>query len=153
DGTGFTNLHSFDDEFDSSEGEPGLFLAGNILYGTEVYGGILSSTSNLANPRVIVNGGGMLFSLNTDGSDFAFVHELDPWNGTEGSHPRGGVAVSGGRLYGTTFDNGVATPATGPALGSVFGINADGTGFATVHTFYNLCCPEINLDGEEPSDK
>jgi uncharacterized repeat protein (TIGR03803 family) len=71
----------------------------------------------------------------------------------EGSHPYGGVAVSGGRLYGTTLGNGVTTPATGPALGSVFGANADGSGFATLHTFDNLCCPEINLDGTAPSDR
>jgi uncharacterized repeat protein (TIGR03803 family) len=152
DGTGFTNLHSFDSKLGNAEGEPGLVLVGNTLYGTEIYGGILSSTSHLANP-IVVNGGGMIFSLNTDGSDFAIVHEFDPWNGTEGSHPYGGVAVSGGRLYGTTTGNGVTTPATGPALGTVFGVNADGTGFATLHTFYNLCCPEINIDGAEPYDK
>lgn len=149
DGTGFTNLHSFGGTRSTLEGEAGLVLAGNTLIGTEVYGGIFSSTPNLANPTV-TDGGGMIFSLNTDGSNFAIIHEFDPWNGTEGSHPYGGVAVSGGRLYGTTLGNGVTTPATGPAFGSVFGINADGTGFATLHTFYNPCCPEINLDGDSP---
>lgn len=151
DGTGFTNLHSFDGTIGNAEGEAGLVLSGNTLYGTIIYGGIFSSTSHLANP-VVVNGGGMIFSLNTNGGDFAIVHEFDPWNGAEGSHPYGGVTVSGGRLYGTTLGNGV-TPATGPALGTVFGVNADGTGFATLHTFYNLCCPEINIDGAKPSDK
>lgn len=106
DGAGFTVLHHAD-------GGPraALLLSSNVLYGTTEAGGSA--------------GGGTVFKLNTDGTGFS---SLQNFAGAGGDGPWGGLILSGGTLYGTTFGGGAGQ-------GSVFSMNPNGTGFANVYSF------------------
>jgi len=59
--------------------------------------------------------------------------------GTDGANPQAGVILSGGVLYGTAYSGG------GSSQGTVFKINTNGTGFATLHSFAG------GSDGANPS--
>lgn len=48
-------------------------------------------------------------------------------NSADGVHPNSGVVLSDGVLYGTTWE-------WGPAAGTIFRVNTDGTGFRTLYT-------------------
>jgi uncharacterized repeat protein (TIGR03803 family) len=122
DGTGFTNLYSFTGRSDGGTLRAGLILSGNTLYGTAQLGG--------------TNGYGSVFALNTDGTGFATRHSFN-WN-SDGGEPWGGLILSGNTLYGTAQDGGTN------GYGTVFKLNTDGTGFATLHTF------SWYSDGAEP---
>ena len=120
DGTGFTELHSFSAysgpgpvNYDGADPMAGLFLAGNVLYGTSVNGG--------------PNQDGIVFSVNTDGTSFTRVHAFN--FETDGGNPFGGVILSGNTLYGTTSDGGSG------GKGTVYAVNTDGSGFLTLHSF------------------
>jgi uncharacterized repeat protein (TIGR03803 family) len=62
DGTGFTNLIAFNYQSATNGGQPeaDLVLSGNTLYGTTIGG----------------SGGGTVFKINTDGTDFAILKSL-----------------------------------------------------------------------------
>ena len=93
DGSGFTVLHSFTEAVygvnsDGAQPYGALILSGQTLYGTTSEGGATS--------------GGVIFSLNTDGSGFTNLYTLGPLGSfTDGATPLGGLALSGGVLYGT----------------------------------------------------
>jgi uncharacterized repeat protein (TIGR03803 family) len=59
--------------------------------------------------------------------------------GTDGATPQAGLILSGGVLYGTAYSGGSSSQ------GTVFKINANGSGFATLHTFNGTS------DGANPS--
>jgi len=106
DGTGFTNLHSFNYS-DGAYPLAGLILSGNTLYGT---------TEN-----------GTVFKVNTDGTSFTNLHSL---NGvSDGAEPWAGLILSGNTLYGT------ATYGGSSGQGTVFAVNTDGTGFTNLYSF------------------
>ena len=126
DGTGFKVLHTFtaQDNGTNSDGSyaqfffmngteyvveqtPGLVLSGETLYGTTASGG--------------AGGVGTVFAMKVDGSGFTNLHSFSLTN-TDGQYPRGGLALSGRMLYGTT------------ASGTVFAIGTDGTGFTNLYT-------------------
>ncbi len=68
-----------------------MVLCGNTLYGAAQSGGL--------------NGYGMVFALNTDGSGYTNLHNFAAYsNGTnsEGGQPLAAMVVSGNTLYGTT---------------------------------------------------
>ena len=119
DGTGFTNLHSFsatgafeinqDGTYPNAE----LILFGDTLYGTASRGGSA--------------GLGAVFSVKRDGTRFAILHSFT--GGADGAIPVAGLLVSGNILYGTATGSGAGSN------GTVFAINADGTGFSIVHAF------------------
>jgi uncharacterized repeat protein (TIGR03803 family) len=100
DGTGFTNLYRFSPlvagtNLDGYHPTGGLVLSGHTLYGTTQSGGAA--------------GGGTVFQVNTDGSDFATLHNfsaavpgLNATTNSDGYSPQGGLILSGGTLYGTT---------------------------------------------------
>jgi uncharacterized repeat protein (TIGR03803 family) len=117
DGTSFQLLHSFASS--DSDGQlpqfASLTLAGSRLFGTTPYGG-----ANLA---------GTVFALNTDGSNYQVLHSFSA-AGSAGYGPAGGVVVSGSILFGTTehSDFGLDT-------GTLYAMNADGTGYHVLHTF------------------
>jgi len=125
DGTGFTNLHSFNGGFNGGDGAypgAGLILSGNTLYGTAPYGGS--------------SGVGTVFAVNIDGTGFTNLHSFTgftPGSGTnsDGANPRAGLILSGNTLYGTAEEGGSA------GFGTVFAINTDGTGFTTLYSFTN----------------
>ena len=85
DGTGFTNLYSFNGS-DASGPQAGLVLSGNTLYGTTSWGGN--------------NGDGTVFAVNTNGTGFTSLHGF---SGSDGSAPQAGLTLSGGTLYGTNI--------------------------------------------------
>jgi uncharacterized repeat protein (TIGR03803 family) len=128
DGTGFTNLYNFNvgPKEVIFQGEPGLVVSGNILYGVRVQGGS--------------NYNGNVFAVNTDGTGFtnlyifgAFTGDSSSgyYNGTnrDGAYPNSVFVLSGNTLYGTTFGGG------NTGNGTVFAINTDGTGFTNLYTF------------------
>jgi uncharacterized repeat protein (TIGR03803 family) len=97
-----------------------------ILYGTTQSGG----SSNL----------GTVFKLNKDGGGYAILRSLG--NGANDGSVSWGHLVEGsdGRLYGTTAGGG-----GGSSLGTVFGLNKDGSGYAVLHRF-----TATNHDGYYP---
>jgi uncharacterized repeat protein (TIGR03803 family) len=145
DGTGFTNLHSFN-SFNGNDGaspEAGLILSGNTLYGTTMYGNV-------------TNDAGTVFAVNTDGTDFTNLHiftataVLQPWTNSDGANPEARLILSGSTLYGTTTGGGSA------GNGTVFAVKTDGTGFTNLYVFTaTLNAPAYsggtNNDGAYPS--
>jgi len=139
DGTGFTNLHTFtamatsSDATNSDGGAPAgsLILSGNTLYGTTELGGSA--------------GFGTVFAINTDGTGFTNLYAFT--NGSDGGFPYAGLVLSGNTLYGTASEGGDSSQ------GTVFAINTDGTGFATLHSFSatpSYPGPYTNSDGATP---
>jgi len=114
DGTSFTTLYNFTGGDDGDVASVELILSGNALYGTAAFGG----TSDC----------GTVFKINTDGTGFATVHSFDGPSG-EGINPYSGLILSGNTLYGTTTTGGSSFD------GTIFAVNTDGTGFATLYNF------------------
>src|SRR5450432_751467 len=121
DGTRLTILHTFDalvfsTNSDGANPNAGLILSGNILYGTAKKGGS--------------GGGGTVFAVNTDGTDFQTLHNFTSENNVfangDGANPVAGLILSGNTLYGTASSGG------GSGNGTVFAVNTNGTGFATL---------------------
>jgi uncharacterized repeat protein (TIGR03803 family) len=157
DGSGFTNLHSFTGS-DGANPMAGLILSGHTLYGTTYGGGDW--------------GGGTVFAVNTDGTGFTNLHDFaqppevvrcrgdtdcpygticitDPTSGiqlcaqTNGAYPNAGLILANNTLYGTTSAGGYWT------VGTVFGVNTDGSGFRILHSFDNPFST-VNSDGASP---
>ena len=115
DGTGFTLLYDAGNDGNGFEPQGNLVLSGNTLYGT------MSDNVSPYDPN------GTVFKVNTDGTGFATLHRFT--GGSDGSKPLAGLVLSGGTLYGTTSADG------GTGQETVFKVNIDGGGFATLHTF------------------
>src|SRR5882724_5891476 len=113
DGSGFTNLYGFTGGNDGGAPTAGLILSGNTLYGTTTAGGS--------------SGNGTVFAVNTDGSGFASLYRFT--GGNDGRAPYAGLVLSGNILYGT------ATAGGSSGNGTVFGVNTDGSGFASLYRF------------------
>lgn len=99
---------------DGSEPYGGLVLQSNVLYGTTYYGGT-------------PGGGGVVFRVNTDGSDYTVLKRLNP--PTDGSRPIASLVISDGVLYGTTVLGGLSDK------GTVFKVATDGSDFTVLHHF------------------
>jgi len=132
DGTGFTNLYSFSapsnsPPYGNNDGDrPAgpLLLLGNTLYGTANDGGTSDE--------------GTLFSIKTDGSGFAVLHNFQGSSG-DGAYPYGALLLAGHTLYGTTASGGVN------GSGTVFAMNTDGSGYGLLYSFTS------GVDGAEPT--
>ncbi|MBI5843219.1 MAG: hypothetical protein HZB23_00960 [Deltaproteobacteria bacterium] len=96
DGTGFTLMHEFAGGVnDGSSPYGGLALRNGKLYGTTQFGGDADS--------------GVLFSIATDGTGFALVHEFVSVAGSDGFWPNAETPIlSGSYLYGITQAGGNA---------------------------------------------
>jgi len=127
-GTGYTTLHSFMASTDGQMPEATLWIGTNgVLVGTTEYGG----TYNTA---------GTLFTLNQNGSGYQILRYFYGTDGGDGRQPYAGlVEGSDGRLYGTTWEGGTYT------LGTVYGVNKDGSGYQILHHFSNS-----GGDGQKP---
>jgi uncharacterized repeat protein (TIGR03803 family) len=97
-----TALHSFttsdgDGEYPLSV----LVQAGGSLYGTTEFGGSA--------------GNGTVFAVNTNGTSYTILHSfstrVDGLN-DDGAYPLGGLVLSGGTLYGTTWFGGASGQGT-----------------------------------------
>jgi uncharacterized repeat protein (TIGR03803 family) len=126
DGNSFTNLHNFTGHFsDGIYPTSGVIISGNTLYGTTIEGGGSG-------------GGGTVFSLFTNGTGFTNLHHFTSTNlivfypretNSDGLYPVGGLVLSNATLYGTTIMGGAS------GSGTVYALNTNGTGFATLHHF------------------
>jgi uncharacterized repeat protein (TIGR03803 family) len=146
-GEDFKVVHSFSptaaDPFINAGGETpeaGLVMSGNTLFGTTFRGGS--------------GGNGVIFRVNTDGSDFAVIHNFtattnDPdlsadTNG-DGAGPHGRLVLSGGVLFGTTTGGG------GAGNGTVFSLATNGDNFTVLHSFTAFSdSGRTNQDGASP---
>jgi len=106
DGSGFNIIGNFTYATTGSSPQGDLILSGNTLYGTTYGGG--------------AGGGGTVYSINTNGSNFTVLHSfsspMDDGNGnytnSDGGWSVAGLVLSGYTLYGTTpygGTNGVGT--------------------------------------------
>jgi len=113
-----------------------LALSGNTLYGTTTAGGAAAN--------------GTVFSLSTNGSALAVLHDfsaLDSNTGTntDGALPYGGLILSGSALYGTASGGGSG------GAGVVFAVNTSGNNFTVLHHFTPLDpLAATNTDGAYP---
>jgi uncharacterized repeat protein (TIGR03803 family) len=112
DGSGFTNLYSFD-YLDDSYPYAGLVILGNTLYGMTLYGDL--------------GGNGSVFAINTDGTGFTNVYRFT--GGNDGGFPDVGLTLSGNTLYGTTTGGGSG------GNGTVFSLKTDGSDFTILYSF------------------
>jgi len=130
---------SVDEATNSGGASPSALLAlsGNTLYGTTTAGGAAAN--------------GTVFSLSTNGSTLAVLHDfsaLDSNTGTntDGALPCGGLILSGSTLYGTASAGGSG------GAGVVFSLNTGGSGFTTLHNFTPLdAVTATNTDGAFPA--
>jgi uncharacterized repeat protein (TIGR03803 family) len=147
DGRGYSNLYVFQavaaknrPTTNTSGGTPSgtLTLIGDTLYGTTPNGG--------------TNGNGVVFSINTNGSNFKVLHtfSLTSTGGentnSDGAGPQCQLLAIGNTLYGTA-------PIGGPAsFGTLFSINTDGSNFNIVWGFPYIAGKDfLDLDGESPA--
>ena len=121
DGSSFTNLFSFSGT-NGWNAAGDLLLSGSTIYGTTAAGGFIGVPTYF----------GTVFQINTDGSGFASICSL---SGLNGWGPQGGVVLSGGVLYGTTYSGGLLPTAFAYANGTVFSVNVNGTGLTDICTF------------------
>lgn len=137
DGTAFTNLFAFTagaaGQFPSA-----LILSSNTLYGT-CSGGSSSS--------------GTVFTFEIGGNTLASPDFIHSFVGIDGIQPRAAVVLSNNVLYGTTSFGGIND------AGTVFSINADGSGFSTLYNFATavlggqdsyMFAHAVNADGFDP---
>ena len=137
-GTGFVDLYDFPNDLSISTGiypKYGLVASGGVLYGTTQFGG--------------VGDGGMVCSINIDGTSPALLHAFAVADGTQ---PTGALLLFGKTLYGTTSSG-------AKGYGTVFAIGTDGTGFTVLHTFQANSTIDSNnefhpnpTDGANPMD-
>jgi len=120
--------------------ESPLLLSGATLYGTAINGGNA--------------GNGTIFSINTNGSGFTNLHnfsagganDLGNYTNSDGADPFAGLILSSNMLYGTTANGGSG------GSGTVFRVNADGSGFTNLHSFTATSGSPLyaNSDGANP---
>ena len=121
DGSGFTVLHSFARNVEGGwTPTSALIVDANTLFGSAA---------------------GSVFKMNTDGTGFTNLHIF---SFTDGMGP-GRLILSSNALYGTTQDGG--TSGNLLAVGTVFTINTDGSGFTSLYNFTNT-----GADGFTPND-
>src|SRR5207253_1901456 len=114
-------LHSFGvSDLDGKNPRGGLVQGiDGALYGTTEDGGS--------------NGQGTVFKLNPDGTGYSVLHSFTA-SGDDGRSPSAGL-VQGrdGALYGTAYEGGFSSNLY--RFGTIFKLNADGTGYSVLHSF------------------
>jgi uncharacterized repeat protein (TIGR03803 family) len=118
-GTGFTVLRHFT-LLDAGGPQGKLVLSGATLYGTTYEGG----SSAYVPPYPV--GEGTAFKIDVDGSHYSI---FACFQGANGSHPSGALALSGVMLYGTTETDGVSN------CGTIFRVNTDNGDASTLKNF------------------
>ena len=116
DGSGFTIIHAFAGGANDgavSVGSP--VLSGNTLYCMTSQGG----AGNV----------GTIFKVNTDGTGAVVLHSFSGGAGDGATPAYSALTVSGTSVYGMTVEGGIS------GQGTIFRMNADGTGFTVMHAF------------------
>ncbi len=146
DGSGYTVLHHFTGCRGGGDGSnPHGLVEGSdgALYGTTKYGGVpgRAPVGAFEDPGISDLGNGTVFKVNKNGSGYSLLRRFTCRNG-DGSMPYAGV-VEGrdGGVYGTTFDGGIASAANGIHVGTVFGLNKDGSRYQVLYTFGTNTAP------------
>ena len=118
DGNNYANLHDFDDYDDNNGQSPygDLTLSDGVLYGMTRFGGSDSSR------------GGVIFKIETNGNNYANLHDFAGGN-DDGQYPRGNLTLSGGVLYGMTYQGGSS------GVGVIFKMETNGNNYANLHNF------------------
>lgn len=133
DGTGFQVIHSF---FDT---DPGWMPEGNLTMsadGNTLYGAAKGEDDS----------GGILFSVNTDGTGFTVLHDFALTGDTEGYSPQGSLLLVGDTLYGANRNGGYSGERWGyNEDGTLFSIKTDGTDFKVLFSF------EMDTSGWAPT--
>jgi uncharacterized repeat protein (TIGR03803 family) len=115
DGTGYAVLHNFTGgDIDGLVPIGALTISGTTLYGMTSRGGSANQ--------------GTIFKINLDGTGFAIVHSFTG-GANDGAFPEGDLLITGSKMYGMTYNGGT------DALGTLFGINTDGSDFTLMHSF------------------
>ena len=126
DGTGFAVIHSFSAASgDGWQPAGSLTLVGSTLFGMTRFGGA---------------GAGSIFRINTDGTGYSQVYSFAGSPG-DGANPLGTLLLAGSTLYGTTPNGGA------DGLGTIFDIQADGSGYDLLYSFTGG-----SGDGANPND-
>ena len=119
DGTGFRVLHNFTgSSVDGSIPTGAPVVTGSTIYGLTARGG---ASATLGYDM------GVLYRLYTDGSGYTNLYNFGGVG--VGASPFGSLAQAGTKFYGMTGSAG------GHALGAVFQINIDGSGYTNIHSF------------------
>lgn len=142
-GNSFSVLHDFSTlnsvtgtNLDGATPWGGLVLSGDTLYGTASAGGD--------------GGGGVVFSVDTNGGNFTVLHSFTPMDvltrtNADGAMPLGGLALSGNTLYGTTVAGGDG------GRGTIFSIQTTGLAFGVIRHFAPVdSVTGTNADGASP---
>ena len=113
DGAGYSVIHSFDGGVtDGAEPHGSLVQSGSTLYGMAPGGGSA--------------GGGVIFTIGTNGTGFTVLRSFAQ---TDGNEPEGSLILSGSTLFGMTQTNGANQ------AGTIFKVGTDGTGYTVLHSF------------------
>ena len=151
DGSGFINLYDFSGGNDGYQPFAGLVLSNNTLFGTTTQGGTFrSGTVSPSN-----TGSGTVFAINTDGTGFTTLYSFSApstnssgvYTNSDGYSPRAGLVLSGGSFYGATQNGGTF------GSGTIFRLQADGSGFTNLYNFPELPSsgPYTNGGGARPA--
>ena len=113
DGSGFTNLYSFNStNTDGRYPRGGIVLLGHRLYGTAE----------------------TVFSVGTDGTGFTNLHTFSFFDGVDPN----GLTSFGNTLFGTTYVGGYSGGSSfSTPYGTVFSLQPDGTNFKVLYNFRN----------------
>ncbi len=118
DGSGFSNLFSFNATNQGIQPTAGMILSGDELYGSTEFGG---TNVNLSGDQ-----GGTVFSLSANELGFMHFSITD----TNAANPIGNLILSGDTLYGA------GSGGLGPtSYGGIFKIKTDGSGYKLLHGF------------------
>ncbi len=116
DGSGFSDLHLFQDGFFwGTDANTALLCSGTTLYGLTRQGG---ESNN-----------GTIFKIQADGSGFSLLHEFTGSAADDGDTPVGSLILSGSALFGMSGSS------HGDHYGAIFKLQTDGTGFSVLHKF------------------
>ena len=141
----FTTLHSFSaysvppNPPSNSDGVSPV--ARLVISGSELYG-----VTTAGSP----SGAGTVFALKTDGTGFTNLHNFadfspQPYLNSDGASPQSGLLLSGGTLYGTTYEGGPS------GSGSVYAYSLGTLGFTNLHFFPAVSGNTFsNIGGAEP---
>ncbi len=126
DGGGYTILHNFSGgTADGSMAFGSLELVGSTLYGMTENNG--------------ANNWGVVFKVDTNGSNFSLLHSFAGGASQDGAYPEASLTYFNGAVYGMTLYGG------SNAKGMIFKVNADGSGYANLHSFAGTA-----TDGDSP---